>query len=363
MPRIRSVLLLGALLVVGCDFGAADGSGSDSVLTKGLSLPPGTNAILAVKSTAAKSSQDAGSLPAAQSIAGVTLTTAMVVLEEIELETVAEAAADAESGDDDEDEGAEVELEGPFLVDLVNETVMNLGSSHIDDDADDDGVDDVADDDDDGDGESDEADEDDDNDDVPDEEDQTLGETPLFDALDLPAGTYSSVEFELSPLDADEAPAPDHPMIGLSVFVSGTINGVPFEYCGSFEEEMEFSSSNGIVVDDHTLATFLLTFDPLSWFAGVDPAAGTLSEDGVLRMCGDENAALAEIVRQAIRERARLGSDEDGDGDDDDDEDGDLEDDEEEDDGDDDASNDEGSDADAPPDEETDEVVDSSTGE
>jgi hypothetical protein len=71
-------------------------------------------------------------------------------------------------------------------------------------------------------------------------------------------------------------------------------------------------------------------------------------------MCGGENAALAEMVRQAIRERARLGRDEYGDGDDDDDEDGDLEDDEEEDDGDDDQ---------ASPDEGTDEVVDSSLNE
>ncbi|MDO8631249.1 MAG: hypothetical protein Q7R41_12225 [Phycisphaerales bacterium] len=349
MPRIGGILLLCASLVAGCGVGAPNPSGSDSILTKGLNLPPGTNAILAVKSTSAKSSQDAGSLPTAQSIASVTLTTAMLVLEEIELETVAEAAADAESGDDDEGEGTEVELEGPFLIDLVNATVMNLGSSHIDDDADDDGVGDVEDDDDDSDGESDDADEDDDNDGVLDDEDQTVGETPLFDALDLPAGTYSSVEFKLSPLEADEAPAPDHPMIGLSVFVSGSINGVPFEYCGSFEEEMEFSSSNGIVVDDNALATFLLTFDPLGWFANVDPAEGTLSEDGVLRMCGGENAVSAEIVRQAIRERARLGSDEDGDGDDDDDEDGDLEDDEE----------DDGDDIDTSPDE----VADSPTGE
>src|SRR3989304_9645500 len=151
-------------------------------------------------------------------------------------------------------------------------------------------------------------------------------------------------------------------MVGVSVLVSGSINGVPFESCGNSGEELGFSSSNGIVVDDNALAPFLLTFDPLGWFAGVDPAGGTLSEDGVLRMCDGENAALADIVRLAIRERARLGRGEEGDGDDEDDEDGDLEDDEE-DVNSEDASIDEGSDTDASLDEETNEVVDSSPGE
>ena len=323
MNWIRSGFLVGVICLSGCGFGSGTGAGTQSVLTKGLDLPPGTNAVVAVKSTASGSAVNAKSFsPLAQATPGVSLDTAMIVFDEIELELLTDSM---EAGDDEDD--GEVELEGPFLVDLVKETVQNLGESNLDDDTDDDGVDDVDDDDDDGDGELDADDDDDDNDGVPDDEDQTVGETRLFDALELPPGTYGRVRFKVEPLEEDDAPASDHPMVGLSVLASGSMDGVPFEYCGSFEATFELDSSAGIVVDTDAVATFLVTVDPVGWFEGLDPSVGTLSEDGVLRICGDSNSELGEMVQAAISQRARLGRDEDGDGDDDDDEDADLEDD------------------------------------
>ena len=331
MKWIRGGLVFGVVFLSGCGSGT-DGTpsgGVQSVLTKGLDLPPGTNAVVAVKSTAAANATNAKSYaPLAQGTPGVALDTAMILLKEIKLELLTDSgqAGDDVEGDDEE-ENDDVELEGPFLVDLVDQTVQNLGHSNLDDDSDDDGVSDVDDDDDDGDGELDADDNDDDSDGVPDEEDQTVGETRLFDALELPPGTYGRVRFKVAPLEQDDAPHADHPMMGLSVLASGSMDGVPFEYCGSFEATFALDSSEGIVVDTDAVATFLVTVDPLGWFADLDLSVGTLSDDGVLRICGDSNVELGDMIRAAISQRARLGRDEDGDGDDDDDLDGDLEDD------------------------------------
>lgn len=318
MRRSKAVLLLSMLWVTGCNFNPTPPATNTSVLTKGITLPPGTNAILAIKSMA-------GSSSAAADGSTVELLTALIVLKEIKLRE----EFDDELGDD----ALRFDLEGPFLIDLMPPTsVRNLGTSNIDDDADDDGVRDVDDDDDDGDGVSDDDDDDDDNDGVPDEDDQTMGEIRLFDALELPAGTYRRIEFKLDELDAEDAPEPDHEMVGFSIRVTGSITSsdgattVDMEYCASFDEELRFRSMEGIVVEPGIVATFLLMFDPAAWFAGVDPADGTLDEEGDLIICGDSNPALADIVRDNIHVSARLGRDEDGDGEDDDD-DGDLEDD------------------------------------
>ncbi len=324
MRRSRAVLLLSMLWVTGCNFNPTPPATNTSVLTKGITLPPGTNAILAIKSTAGVSTVAAKASSVSAQIIGdtVTLDSALIVLKEIELRQ----ACNAETGE----EGLEFELEGPFLVDLVNNMVRNLGTSHIDDDADDDGVEDIDDDDDDNDGVPDDEDDDDDGDGIDDDDDQTMGETQLFDAVELPEGIYHRIEFKLDKLDAEDAPDSNPEMIGFSVRVMGSIMSadgmVSMEYCASFEEELKFRSNDGIVVEPGIVATFLLTVDPTGWFAGVNPADGMLT-DGVLVICGDSNPDLAEVVRNNIHERGRLGHDDDGDGDDDDDEDGDLEDD------------------------------------
>ncbi len=316
---LRTALLIAPFFLVGCESDPSNDIVVDDVLTKGLTFPPGTNAILAVKSTVGRSAS-AGSAKSAATSAQLTRTlvidSAQVVFAEVKLHSAADGVDD---GGEDDDEGTKIELDGPFLVDLVAETVLNLGTSNLDDDADDDGVRDVDDSDDDSDGVPDDVDDDDDGDGIPDVDDQTVGETRVFDALVLPPGTYRRIKFKMDRLDADDAPEPDDPMIGLSVLVAGSIDGVPFEFCTGLKQSFEFRSSAGIVVDDGSLATFLLTIDPLSWFAGINVALGTLSDDGVLRVCGDDNPDLVDAVVRAIKTSARLGRDDDGDGDDDDD--------------------------------------------
>lgn len=291
-----------------------------SVLIKGLDLPPGANAIVAVQSTAGNSAAAGKFAVAAQTATSVVINSALLVVKNIELNKEGvDEALDETSGDGE----FQMELEGPFVINLVGETIQNLGTSGIDDDADNDGIEDSEDADDDNDGQSDANDNDDDNDGLADEQDQVVDNSPVFDAIDLPPGVYNEIAFAISPLGADEAP-PGSAMTGLSILVSGTIAGVPFEYCDNFEGRLQIGASTGIVVEDGLLATFLLTFDPVGWFAGIDPSTGTLTEAGVLRICDGQNAVLAEVIRAAIGARARLGSDADGDGDDDADEDGDL---------------------------------------
>ncbi|MFQ5495375.1 MAG: hypothetical protein ACE5EX_08340 [Phycisphaerae bacterium] len=317
-----------AATVVGCDGSLTGGTGS--VLTRGLKLPPGTNAIVALATTA---KVPGTTLQTATN--GLSLDSAMLVVEDIKLYLPADGVDDGEAEDED---GFEMTLQGPFLVDLKGESVRNLGTGALDADADDDGVDDVDDSDDDNDGVPDEVDSDDDGDGVPDADDQTVGETTkIFDAVTIPEGIYRRIKFRLDDLTAEDAPASDHPLIGKSVVVNGTISGmvdgaatdVPMEFCANFDDDLEFRSTMGVtVVKGGSIATFLMTVDPDGWFvdvAGTD-FTGRLT-GGKLIICEDSNADLGELVRTRIRERFRMGRDDDGDGSDDDDADGDLEDD------------------------------------
>lgn len=322
LRRIGPVILV-TVIVGGC--GSGNFISGNSVLTKGLTLPKGTNAIIAMKSSAEGSEDGSGTMPETDpGMTDVTFDTATLVMKEIKLYLPHDGSDDGESDDDD---GFEIKLVGPFVVNLVDGSIMNLGMSRLDDDSDDDGVPDWDDDDDDNDGIPDDMDDDDDGDGIPDDEDQHMGELKIFDAVEIPAGIYHRIKFRVDPLTADEAP--DHPMVGLSASITGTLNGVSFEFCSDDKADLEFRSEEGIVVTegDGNVSTFLLTFDPASWFSGIDPSTGVLSDDQVLRMCGDDNPELSSMVMENLEQRIHLGRDEDGDGIDDDDDDEDDDDD------------------------------------
>lgn len=300
MLRKALLMLCVPVVLAGCDSSQL----GESPLTKGLDLPAGTNALLIVSTADSSTSAAPNDQPVDPPI--VHLDSASINLLKIKLHTNEDETETLENGDDggdegdedgavsdadDEDDGQEIDLMGPFLVDLMAETVLNLGTSHIDDD---DGVEDG--------------------------EDHLLGEGKTFDALTLPEGTYNRIRFRVRVLHAEHAPSSDHPMIGYSIRAAGTIDGVPFEYCARINEDLEVRSADGIVVTDGSIAAFVLTFDPASWFADVDPSQGSLSDDGVLQICDDSNPELAELIRDRIHRHVRFGHDHDGDGDDDNDE-------------------------------------------
>lgn len=351
----------------------ATNSGTQNIqAVQGIGIPSSANAVMTVSSTVGASTATAKSFQAAAAISGrVQIDSATIVLQQVSFEMddegngsdstagndtagsdpngapadsggandvktgsaqkdnnspqsdgSADPQMDPNEGDPSADDGDKENegdpeddhllLEGPFVVDLINETVVNHGTTFINDDADRDGTPDIEDDDDDGDGVPDQLDTDDDNDGIPDQDDHTLGDSSLLDAVTLSPGQYSRIKFQMNPLDA--AVAPGDPMTGFSILVSGSIDGVPFRYCGRYTEDFKVQSLTSIAVTDGSVASFLLDFDPVSWFDGVDPAAGELTADGMLEMCDDSNAALGQIVHDNIHQLVKLAEDDDGDG-------------------------------------------------
>lgn len=286
----------------GCGGAAAAGSGgtggSTPAVANGLNLPEGTNALLSVR----MATPSAGALTLEVSAGTVEITTALMGLKEIELET-------AETADD-----TEIDLEGPFVVDLNNGTVENLGSSRIDDDADDDGVEDADDSDDDGDGTEDSSDADDDDDGVADSDDSVMDEVEIFDALELPAGVYTEIQAKLDRIDLEDGIDPASSLAGNSLFIEGTLAGQAFRVIADFDEEFEIENPAGITVDDASIASFILTFNPAAWFEGIDLSAADQDADGVVVLDNDNNTALFEQFRDNVKTGAEIENDEDGDG-------------------------------------------------
>ncbi len=287
----------------GTGTGGNNGGGTSPSLANGLDLPPGTNALLSVR----VATPSAGALTLETSAGTAEITTALMGLKEIELET-------AESADD-----SEIDLEGPFIVDLNTGTVENLGSSRIDDDADDDGVEDADDDDDDGDGTEDSSDADDDDDGVADSDDSVMDETEIFDALELPTGVYTEIKAKLDRIDLEDGIDPASPLAGNSLFIEGTLAGQPFRVIADFDEEFEIENSAGITVDNTSIASFILTFNPAAWFDGVDLSAADQDAEGVVVLDDTHNTDLFEQFRDNVKASANIENDEDGDGVEDDD--------------------------------------------
>ncbi len=287
-------------LVGGCGSSAGGGgAGGAPLAANGLDLPPGTNALLSVHVTT--------SAPAALTVetpAGtITMDTALMGLKEIELEA-------EEEGESETD----IDLEGPFVVDLNAGTVENLGSSHIDDDADDDGVEDSDDSDDDGDGSDDSSDSDDDGDGVADGDDNVMDEIEIFDALELPAGTYKEIKAKLDRVDVEDGIDPASPLAGKSLYLAGTFNGQPFRVEADFDDEFVIQSETGIVVTDTSIANFILTFNVAGWFEGVDLSTATVNGEGVVVLSNESNTAIFDQIKENLQSSTEIENDDDGDG-------------------------------------------------
>lgn len=301
-----TILTFASGALAGC--GATGGSGtagttdtSTPSFTSGISLPSGTNALLSVHVT--------GTSPASAltlDVGGRTLelTTALMGLSEVKLRTASTTDSEA----------AEIELQGPFIVNLDTQTVENLGSSHIDDDADDDGVKDSADTDDDDDGVVDASDSDDDNDGVADAEDHVMGETEVFDSLDLPAGTYTKIEAKLDKIEEGDGIDPANPLVGKSLLIEGTFDGQAFRVTADFDEEFEVENPDGIAVSDTSIASFILTFDIAQWFNGINLSTAEIGGDGVVLLDSGNNASLFEQFHDNVKATMDLKDDSNDDG-------------------------------------------------
>jgi len=134
-------------------------------------------------------------------------------------------------------------------------------------------------------------------------------------SVDVPAGSYDEIEFEVHKPSNDDASdaafLQAHPeFAGVSVKVAGTYNGQPFTYVTDLDAEEEIELNPPLVTAESTATDLTLLVDLDRWFRDganhlVDPAtagAGNVNDN---------------LVRDNIRGTLRAFEDEDHDGTDD----------------------------------------------
>ncbi len=302
MKILRStVLFLFIALAATAFFGCESTTDPDQVDGAVVSLSiQGTRPAILAKAFAA----DSVVLPVSDAsnvqIGTLVLTDARVVLESIELES------------DDEVEGEDLELDfpGPYVVDLIANTV-----------------------------------------------------TPSLDTITIDPGVYTQIELELDKIEGDEEDDYGYQLVDSSdalfdhsIYLAGRYSGataggqvsdVPFIMSFDMSEEFELStvdtttgvadSSVGFSVDDGVINPIIIAFRLLKWFDfsntetnsdGLDFNSLVVAQDtsGAAIILLDENAegdneVIREVIEENIEESADYGKDNDGDGDLDSDED------------------------------------------
>jgi hypothetical protein len=131
--------------------------------------------------------------------------------------------------------------------------------------------------------------------------------------VDLPAGTYQRIDFEVHKVTNDEEDAAfraAHPdFVGLSIRVRGTFNGSAFEYVTDLDVEQELTLSPPLVVDEAVSTNVTIRVDLATWFRN---AAGTLVDPDT----GNKGKPNESIIKNNIQKSFQAFEDEDGDGDD-----------------------------------------------
>ncbi len=211
----------------------------------------------------------------------ITITEARVALKEIEFERPEDEDAE-EAGVETEDE---FEFEGPFVVDLLADTV-----------------------------------------------------TPELDFATLPAGEYEEIEFKIDKIEGDEVaedgatPLVDEtdPLFGNSIYIAGlysgltaegTVTAVPFTLSYDIDESFELKAPG------ETAVTFLITEGEINpviiafrlnrWFdfsgAGADFSQIALTASGAI-VLDNSQEGIRDLVKENIENSADYGVDADQDG-------------------------------------------------
>jgi hypothetical protein len=191
----------------------------------------------------------------------IVISSFIVNIEEIEFE----------ADDDDDSEGpfvSDIELDGPFVVNLID---ANNGIE------------------------------------------QTLAE------VDLPEGNYEEIEFSINENEDSESE-----IFEKSFIITGTINGIPFEFWHDEDLDIEIEFENGMLTLEDGVASLInLQFDLNNLFSLVDLSNATDgNENGVIEINPaneDGNKNLADNIFDAIDDIIEAFEDEFEDDDDDDD--------------------------------------------
>ncbi len=132
---------------------------------------------------------------------------------------------------------------------------------------------------------------------------QTIGETPVQ------AGTYKVLRFKLhKSRDRDQS----HPMYDRSIFMSGTIDGVPFEFWHDTSENFDVENTEGITVADNMVSVVVrFNIDHLlSSVHNIDLSqAVDGNQNGTIEINpndADGNKEIAEQLKENIKMAADL---------------------------------------------------------
>ncbi|WP_445384820.1 hypothetical protein ACT6NV_12715 [Robiginitalea sp. IMCC44478] len=238
--KISTLLIAVATLFVGCSKDEADGNGLLRISAK------------------ASVSENGTALTAKSVNTDVTVTDFRMNLKEFELEIEESEYDENEMMDDSDswnDDGYydfedEIELEGPFELDLLQGEIS-------------------------------------------------------FITTEVPNGAFEELEFKF-----DESDDPTSDLFGKSVLIQGTVNEVPFIFWHNFEDEVEVDFENpefDIVIRDNTDG-ITIDFDLSQIFdvvSGVDLAqAVDGNENGTIEISPDNadgNGDLAQLIRERIK--------------------------------------------------------------
>jgi len=220
----------------------------------------------------------------------ITLTDARISLKEFKFKRPDDDLADAA----DLEENDSVKLDGPFVVDLLTDTV-----------------------------------------------------TPEIPPIDVVAGTYTEIVVQINVIETEDeveddigAPAvlSTDPMFGYSVYLAGAYTGqlagtdvvdVPFVLAFDLDEEVTIAAGDpalGFVVDHNMLQTIIIAFRVTQWFDFTDTEANpdgfdfnSLTDDTqiVLDETVDGVAAyedVRDVIKKKLEASADTGEDHDGDG-------------------------------------------------
>lgn len=244
-----------SVLVAGCNVDGAPVVGN-AALSIQATAPGSLAASVAASSRSVAAIARAAGDPLVIDLAdgSLTLATVRLVLKEFEIEMV---GVDAD--------GLEFEMEGPYVVDLIQQTM-----------------------------------------------------DPVPAGLDLLPGTYDEIKFKIDKIEGDEDDevgtqlvAADDPLFGHSMILEGSFtptagSAIPFTYTYDGDAEFELAGGGeGFAVSDTDVSSIIIAFRLARWFDGIDMTAFATSPDDV---------AYKEALKENIKNSADFGEDDDDDG-------------------------------------------------
>lgn len=134
-----------------------------------------------------------------------------------------------------------------------------------------------------------------------------LNGTTEITSLDVPNGVYKEVEFKMA-----KNTTSGNAMFNKSIEIKGTIDGTPFEFWHNVEEDFEIDYDNtnqNIVVTDNTTTVFF-DFDLNAAINSIDFSVATDGDgDGIIEINPndtDGNQSLANLIKDRIKDSCDL---------------------------------------------------------